>query len=217
MASVIHIIRHGITEGIQKKYFYGWVDLPVVEEGFDELEMFKKADIYPKFDYSDALFYTSGLTRANQTLETIFGDVEYEANPKLKEINFGDWELKTYHDLESTNKWQEWMEDTTGDFRFPNGDSAKSFFERIIEGYNEVLKNHKMKELSHRHDGKDAVSVIVCHGGTIASIMLDQFPGQKQYLMDWTPHTGCGYSIYYENGEAVKYELITYGDLQYQI
>ena len=171
MASYIHLIRHGITEGIQRKCFYGWKDLPVVEEGFEELEKFKAEGVYPQFDVEDAQFFVSGLVRTMQTLKCIYGDVDYTVNEKLKEINFGDWEMKTWKELEDTEQWHKWMTDTTGEFRFPNGDSMLSFAARIREGMDEVVGLHRMKELSHRHSGKDAVTVVVCHGGTIAGAM----------------------------------------------
>ena len=33
MISCIHFIRHGITEGIQNRWYYGSTDMPLVEEG----------------------------------------------------------------------------------------------------------------------------------------------------------------------------------------
>ena len=206
MASYIHLIRHGITDGLLNRWFYGWTDLPVVEKGFEELEEYKKAGIYPKFDLSDCNFYTSGMLRANQTLKTIYGNVPFKGVEKLKEINFGDWELKTYEELEGQGGWDAWMNDTTGTFTFPGSEeSMVSFTKRILEGYREVEKEHRLKEFSHRHSGKDAVSCIVCHGGTIAATMLSLFPEDKNYFFEWTPHTGRGYTIIYENGDPVRW------------
>ena len=37
MASKIYLIRHGITEGNQKKWFYGAADIPLADEGREEL------------------------------------------------------------------------------------------------------------------------------------------------------------------------------------
>ena len=212
MASYIHLIRHGITEGIQRKCFYGWKDLPVVEEGFEELEKFKAEGVYPQFDMEDAQFFVSGLVRTMQTLKCIYGDVDYTINEKLKEINFGDWEGKKmdavpreemqgwanalrgfrfpngecFHDIDKRVQRLLDTLDDDGEFRFPNGDSMLSFAARIREGMEEVVGLHRMKELSHRHSGKDAVTVVVCHGGTIAGTMETWFPGQKQYFMNWT-------------------------------
>ena len=36
MISRIHFIRHGITQGIKNKWFYGREDLPLVDEGIKE-------------------------------------------------------------------------------------------------------------------------------------------------------------------------------------
>ena len=65
-----------------------------------------------------------------------------------------------------------------------------------------------MKELSHRHSGKDAVTVVVCHGGTISATMETWFPGVKEYLMNWTPETGRGYTVEFENSEPVRFTEI---------
>ena len=73
--SCIHFIRHGITEGIVNKWYYGNADLPLIEDGINELNALKEQGIYPNTD--KAVFYTSGMIRANQTLESIFGSKEY--------------------------------------------------------------------------------------------------------------------------------------------
>lgn len=36
MISRIYLIRHGITEGNQKKWFYGAADIPLAEEGLQD-------------------------------------------------------------------------------------------------------------------------------------------------------------------------------------
>lgn len=47
MISRIHFIRHGITQGIKNKWFYGREDLPLVDEGIKELEDLRSGGIYP--------------------------------------------------------------------------------------------------------------------------------------------------------------------------
>lgn len=66
MISRIHFIRHGITEGIKNRWFYGWEDLPLIEEGVREISRFKELGVYPEL--GDADCYTSGMVRADQTL-----------------------------------------------------------------------------------------------------------------------------------------------------
>ena len=86
MLSCIHFIRHGITQGILNKWYYGFEDLPLVDEGIKEIKDLKAQGIYPE---SGGSYYTSGMLRANQTLEAIYGKVPYTAIPDLKEMNFG--------------------------------------------------------------------------------------------------------------------------------
>ena len=41
MKSYIVLVRHGITQGILNRWFYGWEDLPIVKEGYEQLAKFK--------------------------------------------------------------------------------------------------------------------------------------------------------------------------------
>lgn len=208
MTSIIYLIRHGLTEGLQKHWFYGWADLPVVKEGFEEIEKYKKEGVYPKLP-EDTDFYTSGMLRPKQTLEAIYGNVDFKIIEELKEINFGDWECKPMDGLKDDKEWHRWMADETGEFTFPGGgESAIIFGERVKKGLKVLQNNHRMKELSHRHSGKDAVSVCVMHGGPISVIMGLWFPGTVDYFFQWNPDPGRGYAIYFEDGNPVKYEEI---------
>ena len=63
MKSYIHFIRHGITQGILNKWYYGNVDLPLIDEGIRELRNLKAQGIYP--NAGEAACYTSGMLRAN--------------------------------------------------------------------------------------------------------------------------------------------------------
>ena len=46
----LHLIRHGQTEGNQKGLFVGRTDMPVSEEGFDELSRLR--DTYESVSYT---------------------------------------------------------------------------------------------------------------------------------------------------------------------
>ena len=89
MRSYIVLIRHGITEGIKRHWFYGWTDLPIIEEGYEQLRQYKEEGAYPELP-DDTKYYTTGFVRTTQTLRALFGDVPYKEIPDLKEINFGD-------------------------------------------------------------------------------------------------------------------------------
>lgn len=206
MISRIHFIRHGITQGIKNKWFYGREDLPLVDEGIRELEDLRSGGIYPPADGAD--LYTSGMTRADQTLKVIYGDVPFRSIPDLMEMNFGKWECKTFDQLKELDGFEEWMNDRSGTFRFPGGESASDFAARAKRGLDELVGYHRLRELSHRHSGKDATSIVVCHGGVIAAAMCHLAGQPQETFWDWIPAPGRGYTMYFEQGDCVKFERL---------
>ncbi len=64
------MIRHGITEGNQKRLYYGSSDIPLAEEGIEMLRNLSAQEIYP--DDTDAKYYTSGMLRTEQTFSLIY-------------------------------------------------------------------------------------------------------------------------------------------------
>jgi len=206
MKSCIHFIRHGITEGIQNKWYYGATDMPLVQEGIDELEGFKAEGIYPPL--GDADCYTSGMIRANETFETIYGKEKYRVIPNLREMSFGDWECKTFDQLKEMPGFDEWMNDHTGGFVFPGGDSAMSFYERVADGLEELRGYHHIKENLYKESGDDAVTILVCHGGVISACMCHLFGIPAEDFWKWIPKPGRGYTAYFENGQPTHFEEI---------
>lgn len=210
MKSYIHFIRHGITEGNLKGWYYGSLDIPLAPEGISALQKLKTKNLYPPVAGADC--YTSGLLRTEQTFAVIYGDVPHQALPMLKEMNFGAWEGMSFAEIEAADThrdaFDEWVNtgsDETG-FTFPGGDSINSFYARVREGIKDLLGRQRLKELSCRHNGKNAVSVVVCHGGVIAAAMEDFFPGEKENFWKWIPEPGHGYTVYFEEGKATRYE-----------
>ena len=111
-------------------------------------------------------FITSGMRRCNETLEALFGTVPYEIEPDFREIDFGDFEMKSYEMLKDDPAYQAWL---TGDNEKnvpPNGESGGAYDSRRF------LPPSRVQEA-----GRDAV--IVTHGGVIAAIMAHLFPEGK--------------------------------------
>ena len=208
MKSCIHFIRHGITEGIRNRWYYGSTDMPLVQEGIDEILGFKENNVYPLDLAEDTDFYTSGMLRAEQTLDVIYGNVQRKPIANLSEMNFGRWECKTFDELKLEPEFDEWMNCTDNSFVFPEGDSILTFYERVEKGFDELLGLHRLKELSHRHSGKDATSVIVCHGGVISACMERYFSGDRENFWQWIPAPGKGFTLYLEDGKPIRYEEI---------
>ena len=83
----LHLIRHGITEGNQKNWIYGGIDIPLAPEGEAALAALRDQGIYPNYD--DTEYWTSGMRRTEQTLSILFGPRPHRRIPAMKEISFG--------------------------------------------------------------------------------------------------------------------------------
>ena len=204
MKSYIHFIRHGVTEGNANRWFYGWTDVNLLPEGVEELNRLRDAGIYPPL--GDADCYTSGMRRTEQTLETIYGRVPFRHIENMKELNFGQWECKTWEELKEIPGIIQLLGDMGGTEAYPGGESPYGFRQRVIEGLTELRGYHRLKELSHRHSGEDAVSIMVCHGGVISNCMHHMFPEEMDNFWKWIPEPGHGYTVYFKEGEPVSYE-----------
>ena len=211
--SRVVLIRHGITEGNKKKWFYGHADLPLIPEGIDELVKQKREGIYPELS-DDALCFTTGLRRTNETFRIIFGERPFEAIEELREINFGIFECKSFDDLKYDAEFQEWMYDEMGDFRLTEGESKNQFRERVHRGFRYIIDRHNAlaREQGAESTGKptadDDLTVIVSHGGVIAEIMQVLFPQEKESIWDWMPEPGSGYVLGVEDGKVREYCLL---------
>lgn len=204
MKSRICLIRHGLTEGNLNMLYYGNTDIPLAREGVVELKRLAAAGIYP--DAANADFYTTGLVRTEQTLELIYGQREHDMINELREINFGDFEMMNYEDLKDIPEYITWIEDKTGELPAPGGESIKGFASRIADGFKILRDKHSLKELAMRHVEDEALSIVVCHGGTIASILESIFPGEKDNFFMWTPKPGHGCILTLEDGEITERE-----------
>ena len=157
MKTKICLIRHGITEGNQKRLYYGSSDIPLAEEGIEMLRSLSAQDIYP--DDTDAKYYTSGMLRTEQTFSLIYGNREHEAFFPFREIDFGDFEMKSYGELKDDPDYQTWIGDTTGTLPPPGGESACDFQMRVLKGFTELLQEQEKRLISSIADSSAMLDI----------------------------------------------------------
>ena len=98
----IYLIRHGKTEANEKRLYCGSTDLPLSEAGREELQSLTYA-ITPE------RFVTSGMKRANETLEILFGNVPFSVDSRFREMDFGlGQQMELSRDLFPT--WMNFLE-----------------------------------------------------------------------------------------------------------
>ncbi len=181
----LYLLRHGITEANERKLYCGWSDIPLSDKGKAQLQLLKEELSYPSL--KGLKVYTSGMRRTEETLELIYGNVAHYILEDFKEMNFGAFEMKSYEELKDTPDYQNWLQGSNEDNLCPNGESGQAMRNRAARGLGKLIDQ-----------GEDAL--VVCHGGIIASIMMELFPELKKNLYQWQPNNGRGYGVTLNNG-----------------
>lgn len=101
------LIRHGLTEGNVRRWYYGALDLPLCEAGQAAVQEAAAGGLYPP--YSGERILTSGMLRTEQTLRLIYGEAPHEIWPELREISFGIFEGKSYDELKGLAEYEAWL------------------------------------------------------------------------------------------------------------
>ena len=130
-------------------------------------------------------FYTSGLIRTKETQEILFGEQKAaKEEPNLREMDFGDFEGKSYEMLKDDPAYQEWISGDNERKICPGGESGEQMRARVLSALDRILQRDPAKRI-----------VIVTHGGPIAAIMQRLFPEKRLNRYEWQPECGEGYLL----------------------
>ncbi|EJF90518.1 histidine phosphatase family protein [Bartonella tamiae] len=163
MRSLIYFSRHGQTDWNISKRIQGQIERDITDFGREQAarngrllkELIKNS--------SDFDFVASPLRRTRETMEIIRGEMgvdvtNYRTDPKLMELNFGDWQGFTEEEIAKT-KPQDIQARINDKWNFlPPGENAESYAMlavRIQTWMKTVEKN----------------TVCVTHGGCLRSIL----------------------------------------------
>ena len=180
--AILYFIRHGKTEFNEKRLYCGSSDISLSSLGIEELKEKIKNTRYKKAK----LNFTSGMKRANETFNLIYGQDKFSVLKGFKEFDFGDFEGKSYYDLKENKDYIAWIEDKTGKIKCPNGESKEIFYKRIEKQLNDLIIEINKKG--------EKEGVIVCHGGTIGTL-LELFSDTEDYFYNLQPECGGGYKV----------------------
>jgi alpha-ribazole phosphatase len=172
----IYLIRHGKTVANERHLYCGSTDLPLSEKGRQELQQIH-------YEIEDVRFLTSGMARANETMELLFPNQPYDTEPDFREVDFGAFEMRSYRELKDDPAYQAWITgDNEGNIP-PGGESGAQMTLRVMSAFAKLQED----------------TCIITHGGVIAAIMAHLFPEAGKHRYQWQPQNGHGYIIT-ENG-----------------
>lgn len=149
------LLRHGDIEGFHAKYL-GITNAHLSLKGQEQSAQAASSLLTEKFD----AIYCSPLDRCKETLEILDRSENVFFDERIREINFGLWEGKTFAEIkeQSPDIVKKWAE-RDADFHFPEGEKLSDFQDRI-------------SDFAHNLNGLKSKNIlIVCHGGVIRHLI----------------------------------------------
>ncbi len=177
----ISMLRHGRTKGNDKGLYIGKTDLPLTEEGKDELR-----DLYAAYEYPRVhRVYSSPLERAVQSAEILFPDTEITIAEDLREMDFGVFEGLPAEELVKLDSYKKWLKGGL-DNPAPNGESMREVMVRCYSAMNAIIMDMMKNGITH--------AGIMTHSGILMNT-LSCFGLPKMKPMEFNCRMGFGYEI----------------------
>ncbi len=124
------LIRHGETDWNRQQRWQGQSDTPLSDQGIAQARALAERLAQEQFDG----VFSSDLKRAADTARLALPDCDLLTDIRLREMDFGEFEGKSYHDLLNTHgdTIAQWRRDPHG-FRAPNGESYMDLHQRVVD------------------------------------------------------------------------------------
>ncbi len=170
----IILIRH-TTPDIKSGICYGVSDLKLKQsfnEEAEEIECYLSG-ITPK------KIYSSPLSRCAKLASTLYPESRIHFDDRLKEINFGDWELKEWGKIDR-NDMDRWSADFIN-IAPPNGENLKSLNERAVSFIQDII---------HKHEDNSTIAVVT-HSGIIRCLISHFLEIPLTKIFRFKLHFGC--------------------------
>lgn len=142
----IYLIRHTSVD-VPAGYAYGQTDVPLRPTFEQEAATVKENLAGLSFDQ----VYTSPLTRCVR-LASYCGYPDAKREDRIKEINFGEWEMKSWEELSADPRSVAWFEDWLH-VPTPGGESLTDQYTRVSSFLNELRESGLQKVCLFAHGG----------------------------------------------------------------
>lgn len=154
------LIRHGETDWNIEGRYQGQSDIPLNQNGIQQAR--DLARLLDHFQF-DAIF-SSDLSRAQQTAEILSktNDAPLHLDPRLREINQGEWEGMLFSDIRSlyAKSLEERLRNPL-DVAPPGGETVGQVRQRVLDAIHEIVNQFPA-----------GVVAIVSHGLSLAIIKV---------------------------------------------
>ena len=142
---VLHLIRHEKTQANVERKYIGWTNEPILK------------NVQANFHFESSMVYGSDLKRCEQTALCYFPTAQFIPITALRELNFGDFEMKTYEQLKDNDIYRHWI-DQPFKVTPPNGEDFQTFEQRVLNAVYTIIK-------------QEGEYTFVVHGGVIRVLL----------------------------------------------
>nr|WP_238928498.1 histidine phosphatase family protein [Vibrio sp. S17_S38] len=148
------MIRHAKVIG--DPALYGYTDAKVNDEDNQNIALRLSG-----LNFTPDFIVTSSLCRCHSLATEIarYHSISVQVNAQFKEMNFGDFDGVPFDEL--NQEWSQlehfWAE--PGEYPLPNSELLSTFYDRITQGWQQLL------------DAQTGDGLLICHGGVIRMIL----------------------------------------------
>ncbi|CEH13206.1 -bisphosphoglycerate-dependent phosphoglycerate mutase [Ceraceosorus bombacis] len=168
MVGTLVLTRHGQSEWNKLNLFTGWKDPALTELGKQEAT--KGGQELVKGGYTDFdLAFTSDLSRAQETLKIILGEIKQEGIPTKKDQALNERDYGELTGLNKDDARKKWGEDQVHIWRRsfdvppPGGESLKLTADRVLPYYEKEIKPAVLS-------GKKVL--VAAHGNSLRAMIM---------------------------------------------
>ena len=174
------LVRHGKTEYNERRQYCGALDPDLSDLGRQELEH-SAIKTYLEERTPDMVF-CSPMQRTLQTAAILLDgrDVPLVAVPELREIDFGDFEGRSYEEMKDDPAYTAWL-DTNCEGPIPGGDFPDAFRDDVEVCFESLMETCRTERVER--------ALIVSHGGVLGTI-LERFAEPEKHWYEY--HFPCG-------------------------
>lgn len=175
-----YFLRHGATPGNLLGQYIGITEQPLAPEGVKRARAL--AGYYPTPD----LLWVSPMERARQTAALLFPGIPQRVVDTLHELDFGEWEEKTWEEVGDMEVYDRWVADDRR-AAFPGGECLELFNLRTAAALRQILQEAEAAGVE--------CGVVLSHGGVNMSLMHQFAVPQRRNIFEWMSGNYGGFHV----------------------
>lgn len=170
--TIVHLIRHEKTNANLEKKYIGWTD-----------ESISTKEQYFEVPIETQVIYGSDLKRCKETAQLYFPWATFISDVNLREINFGEFEMKSYEELKNLSIYRQWIDDPQK-ITPPHGESYQYFVQRVLSCFQKIVsKNDEYTFVVH---GGVIRALLALYGSTDESFQQITATHRTIYTLQWS-------------------------------